>query len=177
VEPLPLRYALTATELARAQVAHTPASKVSARSTRLLGLACLVPALVYLLTQPGASNAPAAMAPLAIGILLVGLSTPFSLRRRVAWVFSRAPGLLEPVTLLADETGVRATSETSEQWFAWSRYQAVHDTLDGVVLIVRGGASIRWVPARAFTGREQQAAWHEALERWRSEAAPAVPTT
>lgn len=66
-------------------------------------------------------------------------------------------GLAEPSTVTADERGLRIQTDRSDQRFDWAKYEDVIETQDGVALVAIGGATVRWIPDRAFpSGKERE---------------------
>jgi len=153
METLTLRYELEPEEAAIAAVDHSPAVRASAKRTRALGAAGIILGLLML------TEAAIAFALLAVGALIFGLGTRFSILRRSRAVYELTPFFSDPVTAVADEHGVRFTSADGDLWYRWSSYDAAHNAADGIALVMRGGCAVRWIPSRAFAGADQQAAW------------------
>jgi hypothetical protein len=153
MQPLTLRYQLESDEVAAASIAYSPAVRASARRTRALGGIGIVVGLLFL------TRTPVAAALLAVGALIFGLGTRSSMVRRQRWFTARTPFLTDPVVAVADDDGVRFTTAHSDLWYRWSNYTEVRSTTDGIALVMRGGTTVRWIPARAFAGADQQAAW------------------
>lgn len=70
------------------------------------------------------------------------------------------PALTDPTTVSCDEQGLRVVTPTSDMRFDWNAYEAAVSAPDGLALLLRGGASIRWLPARAFIDQDQQRDWY-----------------
>jgi hypothetical protein len=151
--PHTLRYQLQPQELAVALFDHSPVMRSSATRTKAMGAAALLVGAIFI----GQTGVAAAW--LAVGLLIFGLGTRFSIVRRNEWVTRRTPFLTDPVAAVADDQGVRFTTPHSDLWYRWSNYASARDTPTGVALVTRGGATVRWIPSRAFDGADHQAAW------------------
>jgi hypothetical protein len=168
MEPLTLGFQPTVDEVAAATVDLAPAVRLSSRRTKLLGGVALVLGVYALFAAPAV-----AFGCFLAGVLLFGLGTSFSLRRRMRWVIERTPSFTAPHVLVADPTGVRARTPSSDQWFDWTHYEAVVDAAaGGVALVLRGGTSVRFIPGRAFADAAQRAGWVADVERWRAAPTP-----
>jgi hypothetical protein len=74
-------------------------------------------------------------------------------------LIARSPAMTDPATVSCDEQGLHVVTSTSDTRFDWAAYEAVVSGRDGLALVQRGGAGVRWLPARAFADQGQQREW------------------
>lgn len=152
-----IRYQLEADELARAFVTYTPMFVAARRRCRPLGALVLIGG-VFL-----AASLPVVAAVYITYGCIVVLNTLRRYQIRAhRGVIARSPALTEATTVSCDQQGLHVVTRTSDMRFDWAAYEAAVSVPDGLALIQRGGANVRWFPARAFAGEDQQRDWQRA---------------
>ena len=157
-------------EIAHAIARHSVAANKTARIFMLLGAIMVAFGVYSLVAIDTRVNDAIGGFGVLFGLMILGSNSPPGRRRQLRAMIKHAPTFPYHREVIAAPDGLRVITPTSDSRLAWVHYERVVDDEMGVSLVLRSGASVDFVPRRAFSDASQQSAWAQQVRAWVNEA-------